>query len=112
MAVGVLGSDLYDKLLILQALRERIPGVVAFTTDLDIRLAESSNYGFTRNLVIGSTYGLTIRSGDASRPTMAFRSAYETGLYRGVALSLERVFGANGSSDINNTVWGALSAAV
>ena len=34
-AIGVLGSDVYDKLLILQALRPEFPDALFFTTDLD-----------------------------------------------------------------------------
>jgi hypothetical protein len=34
-AIGVLGSDVYDKLLILQALRPEFPEALFFTTDLD-----------------------------------------------------------------------------
>jgi hypothetical protein len=34
-AVGVIGYDQYDKLLILQELRPRLPDAVFFTTDLD-----------------------------------------------------------------------------
>jgi len=37
-AVGVLGSDVYDKLLILQALRPEFPEALFFTTDLDALL--------------------------------------------------------------------------
>src|SRR5262245_19557997 len=37
-AIGVLGSDLYDKLLVLQAVRAQFPRSVFFTTDLDARL--------------------------------------------------------------------------
>ncbi len=36
-AVGVFGSDLYDKLLVLQAVRQEFPTVPFFTTDLDAR---------------------------------------------------------------------------
>ena len=103
VAIGVLGSDLYDKLLILQAIRERIPGVVTFTTDLDARLAESGNYGFARNLIVGSTYGFTVGWRDARRPR-GFRSSYETGLHRGVALALEREFGT-GEAVSGATTW-------
>ena len=35
----MLGSDVYDKLLILQALRPAFPRAVFFTTDLNARLA-------------------------------------------------------------------------
>ena len=37
-AIGVLGSDVYDKLLILQALRPTFPRAIFFTTDLNARL--------------------------------------------------------------------------
>ena len=38
-AIGILGSDLYDKLLVLQALRGQFPNAIFFTTDLDSRSA-------------------------------------------------------------------------
>ena len=34
-AVGVLGSDIYDKMLVLEAVRLELPAAVFFTTDLD-----------------------------------------------------------------------------
>ena len=34
-AVGVLGSDIYDKMLVLEAVRPELPAAVFFTTDLD-----------------------------------------------------------------------------
>ncbi|HND52577.1 MAG TPA: hypothetical protein PLV92_09280, partial [Pirellulaceae bacterium] len=37
-AIGILASDVYDKLLLLRALRDEFPNVVIFTTDLDQRL--------------------------------------------------------------------------
>ena len=37
IAVGIVGSDVYDTLLILQALRDRFPTFLFFTTDLDAR---------------------------------------------------------------------------
>ena len=40
-AVGVLGSDVYDKLLVLQALRPLLPNAWFFTTDLDALAAAS-----------------------------------------------------------------------
>ena len=36
-AVGVIGNDPYDKLLVLQALRPQFPDAVFFTNDLDAR---------------------------------------------------------------------------
>ena len=88
VAIGVLGSDVYDKLVILEALRDRIPAAVFFTTDLDARLTDSTNYPVARNLLVGSTYGFAIRN-DAAGGWTVFRSAYEAGMYRSVALVLE-----------------------
>ena len=59
-AVGILGSDVYDKLLLIRALRDRFPDAVFFTTDLDARLWEPSEIRWTRNLIVGSSFGLRV----------------------------------------------------
>jgi len=79
-AIGILGSDAYDALLILQAMRERFPGVVFFTTDLDGRLMFSEDYRSARNLVIASHYGLELYQ-DLQRDVPPFRSSYQTSVY-------------------------------
>lgn len=92
VAIGVLGNDLYDKLLILQALRERHPGVVFFTTDMDARLLAPAVYPWTRNLIVGSAYGLSL----AEPATVTFRDSYQTALFAAVrqALDLQEARGA------------------
>ena len=92
VAIGVLGNDLYDKLLILQALRERHPGVVFFTTDMDARLLAPAVYPWTRNLIVGSAYGLSL----AEPATVTFRDSYQAALFAAVrqALGLQEVRGA------------------
>ncbi|MBX3470851.1 MAG: hypothetical protein KF878_28625 [Planctomycetes bacterium] len=57
-AVGVLGSDVYDKLLLIRALRNRFSNAIFFTTDLDVRLLDPAEYPWCRNLIIASGYGL------------------------------------------------------
>jgi hypothetical protein len=79
-AIGILGSDAYDALLILQAMRERFPGVVFFTTDLDSRLIYADDYRWTRNLVISSHYGLDLYK-LLQRDVPPFRSSYQTSTY-------------------------------
>jgi hypothetical protein len=59
-AVGIVGSDVYDTLLILQALRVRLPDVVFFTSELDARYWDPRELGWTRNLVVISGYGLQL----------------------------------------------------
>ena len=76
-AIGVLGTDVYDKLLILRALKKRFPQAIFFTTDLDARLFHPEEYNWTRNLIIASHFGLqlnpTIQSG-----IPPFRDSYQT----------------------------------
>jgi hypothetical protein len=79
-AVGILGSDAYDALLILQALRDRFPRAVLFTTDLDSRLVYADEYRWTRNLVIASHYGLELYE-LLQRDVPPFRSSYQTAAY-------------------------------
>ncbi|MFK0089677.1 hypothetical protein ACIQUS_20560 [Pseudomonas sp. NPDC090755] len=59
-AIGILGLDTYDKLLALQALKSRMPNKVFFSTDLDARMLQRGQAEITRNLVLASSYGLTL----------------------------------------------------
>ena len=59
-AIGLVGSDLYDKLLILQALRNRFKTKIFFTTDLDARYLHADQKDWTRNLVVASNFGLSL----------------------------------------------------
>ena len=79
-AIGVLGSDVYDKLLVLQALRDRFPATVFFTTDLDARLFHSDEFKWARNLVIASNFGLELHP-KLQRDAPPFRDNYQTSLF-------------------------------
>ncbi len=59
-AVGIVGSDVYDTLLILQALRHQLPDAIFFTTDLDARFLNPREDPWTRDLLVVSDYGLTL----------------------------------------------------
>ena len=59
-AFGIVGSDPYDTLVILQALRSSFPTAVFFTTDLDVRFLHPSQQEWSRNLVVLSSYGLQL----------------------------------------------------
>ena len=82
-AIGVLGSDVYDKLMILQALRADFPRAVFFTTDLDARLTHSGQAQWTRNLIVASHFGLELHP-DLQTPIPPFRDSYQTGLFYSV----------------------------
>lgn len=99
-AVGVLGSDVYDKLLILQALRPSFPHALFFTTDVDARYIHPAEMDWARGLVIASGYGpklrqsllreeLCIASG-TSRELPPFRDSYQTSLFVAAQLAVAR----------------------
>ncbi|MFO1417736.1 MAG: hypothetical protein U1E83_03620 [Methylotetracoccus sp.] len=80
-AIGLLGSDVYDKLMILRVLRKHFHDVLFFTTDLDARLlGESGAEQVTRNLVIASSYGLQLRN-SLQKDIPPFRSSHQTAYF-------------------------------
>lgn len=87
-AIGILGSDLYDKQLILQALRPRFPKAFFFTTDLDARLLHPSQYKWSRNLIVASGYGLEVRP-DIQAGIPPFRDNYQTATFLATRVALK-----------------------
>jgi len=86
-SVGVLGSDTFDKLLILQAVKPLLPEATFFTVDLDARFLESDQYGWTRNLVVASNFGLELDP-DIQNETAPFRDTYQSGAFLATRLAL------------------------
>lgn len=98
-AIGVLGSDVYDKLLVLQALRPRFPRALFFTTDLDVRYTHPVEYPWTRNLLVVSGFGLHLnhtRQGEIP----PFRDSYQTSYFFATQLALKQ-----GSSRDARRLW-------
>jgi hypothetical protein len=79
-AIGILGTDPYDALLIIKALRPAFPHAIFFTVDLDARHLHSSEYKSTRNMVIASPFGLQLEGG-LQRDVPPFRSSYQTSTF-------------------------------
>jgi len=79
-AIGILGSDPYDALLIIKALRPSFPHAIFFTVDLDARYLHPSEYKSTRNMVIAAPFGLQLEGG-LQRDVPPFRSSYQTSAY-------------------------------
>lgn len=79
-AIGVLGSDVFDKLLILRALRPQFPEALFFTTDFDQDFTVKSELPYTRNLIISSSFGpnLNEKLQDHIPP---FRDTYQTSAF-------------------------------
>jgi hypothetical protein len=80
-AVVIIGSDVYDKLLLIQAARAAAPRALIFTTDLDSRFLDPIEYPATRNLVVASGFDLTARSQYQPIADMQFRDSYQTSTY-------------------------------
>ncbi|MCP4895873.1 MAG: hypothetical protein GY906_02775, partial [bacterium] len=85
--IGVVGSDVYDKQLILQALRARFPRAVFFTTDLDARLTHNNQYHWSRNLLIASSFGLSLNQ-SLQGAIPPFRGSYQTSTFLACQLAL------------------------
>jgi len=76
-AIGVLGNDVHDKLLVLQALQPEFPTAIFFTTDLDARYLHPREQEWARNLIVGSSFGLQLDDRLQSS-TPPFRDSYQT----------------------------------
>lgn len=79
-AIGIMGTDFYDRLLILRALKSSFPRATFFTVDLDARLMSAAEYPWTRSLVVASHYGLRLRD-KLQRSIPPFRDSYQTAAY-------------------------------
>lgn len=110
-AIGVLGSDVYDKLLVLQAMRPSFPNALFFTTDADARYVHPTQFKWTRNLIVLSGYGLTLdeeelstklallkggpMKGDSKGETeiqlSSFRDNYQTAIFLTTILAVSRL---------------------
>ncbi|GFO54905.1 hypothetical protein GMSM_19120 [Geomonas sp. Red276] len=80
-AIGVLGSDFHDKYLVIQAMRQRFPQAVLFTSDLDARFLQPDAVRITRNLVVASTFPLSLRNDpniNLQGDVPPFRDSYQT----------------------------------
>jgi hypothetical protein len=79
-AIGIFGTDPYDSLLIIKALRPAFPHAIFFTVGLDARYLHPSEYKWIRNMVIASPFGLQL-DGGLQRDVPPFRSSYQTSTY-------------------------------
>lgn len=89
-AIGILGTDPYDALLIIKALRPSFPHAIFFTVDLDARYLHPSEYKWTRNMVIASPFGLQLEGG-LQRDVPPFRGSYQTSAYFAVLQAVDHV---------------------
>jgi hypothetical protein len=99
-AIGVIGTDVYDKAIALQALRNRFPEAILFTTDLDARLFHPKELPWTRGLVVAT--GLSLDPPLPQSETAAtlevpsFRDVYQTSAFIATTAALTEAFEAGG----------------
>jgi hypothetical protein len=89
-AIGILGRDPYDALLILQAVREQFPNVLFFTTDLDARYFHEDEQKWTRNLIVASQFGVQLEP-SLQQTIPPFRSSLQTSAFFAVLQAIERI---------------------
>jgi hypothetical protein len=77
-AVGLLGSDVYDKLELLKALRPALPEAIFFTNNLDARLFHPDEWSETRNLIVAAPFDLSLKGYEKIPP---FRDSEQTSLF-------------------------------
>jgi hypothetical protein len=85
-AIGLLGSDVYDKLELLKALRPALPNAIFFTNNLDARLAHPDEWTEAHNLIVVSPFDLSPNTGQTIPP---FRDSAQTALYSATLEALD-----------------------
>jgi hypothetical protein len=102
-AIGILGSDVYDKLVILQALRPDFPEAQFFTNDLDALLLPQRKTRQTRDLLVASSFGLTMRK-ELQNDIPPFRNTYQTSAFFATELALRNVATKDTPPDLQKTL--------
>ncbi len=90
-AIGVLGSDIYDKLMILRALRPQFPNAVFFTNNYDAHFERRDDWDVTHNLVIASPFGSTLPEIYPRQHIPPFRDSNQTSMYVGTLVATGRM---------------------
>jgi hypothetical protein len=86
-AIGLLGSDVYDKLMILRALRPQFPEAVFFTNNYDAHFERRDDWDNTHNLVIASPFGSALPETYSQQHIAPFRDNNQTSMYVGTLVA-------------------------
>lgn len=90
-AIGILGSDVYDKLLISEALHSKFPDAVFFTNGMDARFLEPAHNEWARNMVMASSFGLQLDR-YLQNGIPPFRDNTQTAFFLAAEMALSRQF--------------------
>ena len=78
--IGILGSDIRDKFMILEALRPYFKHKLFFTTDLDAAYYHPTKWHQTHNMLVASAFDLKLRP-ELQGTIPPFRDTYQTALF-------------------------------
>ena len=90
-AIGLLGSDIYDKMMILRALRPEFPSAVFFTNNYDAHFERRDAWDDTHNLIIASPFGASLPSIYTQQHVAPFRDSDQTSMYVGTLVATGRM---------------------
>ena len=91
-AIGLLGQDIYDKLMILRALRPQFPNAVFFTNNYDAHFERRDDWGDTHNLIIASPFGSALpETYIEGMHIPPFRDTNQTSMYVGTLVATGRM---------------------
>jgi hypothetical protein len=100
-AIGLLGSDTYDKLMILRALRPQFRDVIFFTNNYDAHFERRDDWEDTRNLIIASPFGGALPETYSQQHVAPFRDSNQTSMYTGTLVAT----GKMDESVADNLTW-------
>lgn len=89
-AIGLLGNDIYDKLMILRALRPEFPAAIFFTNNYDAHFELHDVWDDAHNLVIVSPFAGTFLLRQKTR-IAPFRDSNQTATYAGTLFAMGAV---------------------
>ncbi len=90
-AIGLLGSDLFDKLMILRALRPEFPDAIFFTNNYDAHFERRDDWSDVRNLVVASPFGSRLELPNFVQPVAPFRDNNQTSMFFGTLVATGKV---------------------
>jgi hypothetical protein len=92
-AIGLLGADIYDKLMILRALRPEFPEAIFFTNGYDAHFERREDWRDVRSLVIASPFGgkLPKELEVTETHVTPFRDSGQTSMYVATLLATQRL---------------------
>jgi len=90
-AIGLLGSDVFDKLMILRALRPQFPECLFFTNNYDAHFERRDVWDDAHNLIIASPFGNTLPEIYRQQHIAPFRDNNQTSMYVGTLVATGRM---------------------